>query len=138
MFTIGHCLKASDIYHRLPHLLLLLTVGAMGGCTTTYYHNETPSPFQAAAGTALPHKDTYNEGLVTLFSKDNSVDIETLCGQQEWETIKTEANFMDVVIKAIANPIWGTYTVEFQCESDQIADITSPPNLYSEQSPLSN
>ena len=139
MSTIGQLLGQPGCNNRSKRqrLLLVTLLGCMSGCTTTYYHNDYHSHAYSQES-PLPHKETYNEGLVALFAKETSIDIDAMCGQLQWKTIKTEASFVDVIIKAIANPIWGTYTVEYQCQSDRLADIASPPDLYSDSDFTSN
>lgn len=120
------------IPHPLRALLLCPLLTMQLACSTVYLHDFAGSSNlmtyeEAHLGVEphapLPYKQTQHDGLVMVFSEDNSIDVNATCGASGWKTIKIESNFTDLVIRAIANPIWGTFTIEYICNESAVAHI---------------
>lgn len=109
-------------------ILILFCIGFCG-CSTTYFHAATPSNQSAPAH--LPYSSTQHDGLITLFRADSSIELESTCGQNGWQTIKTETSLVDMIVRAIANPVWGTQTIKYQCKENAFAHIDAPNHLPS-------
>ncbi len=110
----------------------LLSVLFLSGCSTTYFHDDYPPNSSITSPDHLPFSATQHDGLVNMLREEKDVDLSSACGPTGWKTIKTEASFTDIMIRAIANPIWGTLTVEYQCDENPIAQVeeTSPHSFH--------
>lgn len=114
----------------LQSLFICLLLSTQLACSTVYLHDSASSNVLSKSqmldhSNSLPFKQTQHDGFVMAFSKDNSINMGSSCGEQGWKTIKIESNMSDLVIRAIANPIWGTATVEYDCKDRAVAHVGS-------------
>lgn len=117
---------SNRFHYRL--LALICTVLPLSGCSTIYYHNGEPPTNERKP--LLPFSATQHDGLVKMLSDNPGVELESECGSNGWQLIKTESTFSDIIIRAIANPIWGTTTVRYQCKDQSVAHIENHPNPH--------
>lgn len=87
-----------------------------------YFHNgKSATAFVEAEEAELDHYKTQHDGLVVMLD-DNAVSLADTCADGEWQTAKTENTLADIVIRLIANPVYGTSSVTFDCQQhNQIA-----------------
>lgn len=103
-------------------LSLIFALSLLQGCTVMYFHNGKPTEaFTSNEEPELDHYKTQHDGLVAML-EDNSVTLADTCTDGEWQTAKTENTLADIVIRLIANPVYGTSSVTFDCQQqNQIA-----------------
>ena len=98
---------------------LVFIASALSGCSTMYFHNDQDQlaapPSDTIPSSELRFSATQHDGVVALI-EDNSIILEKKCVEGKWQTIKTENTAVDVIIRLIGNPIYGTSTVSYNCK----------------------
>lgn len=86
------------------------------GCSVMYFHNGyDASEFQSNAEQEdLEFSHTQHDG-VMAYIKEYYVAIEDDCTNGEWQTVKAENTLFDIVVRIIANPLYGSSTVSYDC-----------------------
>ena len=93
------------------------------GCTVMYFHNGNGQSIESIEQQELTHYKTQHDGIYS-FIEEMPVSLDDTCDQGRWETAKMENTFADVIIRLIANPLYGTSSVTFECEKDaQLAQV---------------
>lgn len=86
------------------------------GCSVMYFHNGYDSyEDQTTAQENLEFSQTQHDGVLAYIT-EYYVAIEDNCANGNWQTVKAENTLFDIVVRFIANPLYGSSTVSYNCE----------------------
>ena len=94
--------------------IALIIALCLSGCTTIHFDNGTD-----VSGLANAPK-WHHIGILSLVEFSAPVNLETECGNKEWNSVQTELTFLNGLASSIVNSVvpaaWSPKTVEVTCK----------------------
>jgi hypothetical protein len=88
--------------------LCLVVALLCAGCHSIYLHN-------GGEVTEIEQVRTHHIFAFELVEL-STVDLQAMCGEREWKTVRTEWPTGHVFLSLVTNPFWGPRSVQIACE----------------------
>ncbi|MBY5990974.1 Bor family protein [Ferrimonas balearica] len=100
-------------------MMTLAAASLLAGCHTIHFDQEQP----VASNKAQSHAQWHHNMALSLVEVSNPVDLDRNCGDNGWETVKTETTFINGLPGAVIpylGLLWSPKTATVQCQDQQV------------------
>jgi hypothetical protein len=94
--------------------LLVAVLFVFAGCTTIHFDNG-----ETSGTVSTQSAEWHHNWALDLYEGSAPVDVEEVCGENGWSSVKTERSFTQGLASFVANfmaPIWYPKTAEVVCK----------------------
>ncbi len=112
------CSRASFFLAKMTCFFTFLF--SLCACHTLVFFNKDTSNLEWAEPSHYQSVMTHHEGVVGLMT-GKALSLESACGKDGWQVIKTESTAKDALIGLIFNPLYSSSSVLIDCKNQRVA-----------------